>query len=121
MTPATMAVSKTGPFFVRWPVSRKAAATSGGSLTFASAVAVLCVAFFAPTSTMVGRLRRSRCVSTRRTEFVSLLAANVMHLDFGLFGRGLPQLRALLAVAVRAVQPDVADQLEQRIVASAAA
>ena len=62
MTPATMAVSNTGPFFVRWPVRASSRATAGGSLTVASALASREVAVLAPTSTMVGRLAASRWV-----------------------------------------------------------
>ena len=63
ITPATMAVSNTGPFFVRWPVRASSRATAGGSLTMASALASRSVAVLAPTSTMVGRLAASRWVS----------------------------------------------------------
>src|SRR4051812_5781184 len=73
MTPATIAVSNTGPFLVRCPVRASSRATAGGSLTVASAVASRELAVFAPTSTMVGRFAGSRCVSR--------LATDVVHLD----------------------------------------
>ena len=55
MTPATMAVSNTGPLGERRPFSRNAAATFGGKWTRAWAVALRRVAVLSLTSTMVGR------------------------------------------------------------------
>src|SRR5690348_639483 len=86
ITPATMAVSNTGPFFVRWPVRASSRATAGGSLTQASATASRVVASFAPTSTMVGRLAASRCVSLERA---ILLTTDVVHLDLVQVGSGV--------------------------------
>ncbi len=61
MTPATMAVSNTGPFGERMPLARSAALTAGGKRTCASATAVRLVGNFSLTSTMVGRCSLSRC------------------------------------------------------------
>src|SRR5579875_3748251 len=108
ITPAMMAVSKTGPFFVRWPARRSAVTTLRGSRIRASAEATRCVTSFAPTSTMVGRLRASRWVSS---------AANVVHLDLALLSGGTAQARAQLAVAVGARTPEAADQVGQLLVA----
>src|SRR5689334_4756020 len=90
ITPATMAVSKIGPFFVRWPVRRSSRATADGSLTQASALASRRLACFEPTSTMVGRLAGSRCVSLGRRVAIGL-ATDVVHLDLVQVGRGVPQ------------------------------
>src|SRR5882672_2275209 len=114
MTPATMAVSNTGPFFVRWPGAASARGTAGGSLTVASADASRKVAVFAPTSTMVGRLAASRCVS------FDFLATDVVHLDFMQLG-GVAHRCAQLAVAVAARAPRAANDLEQLVVGGAGA
>src|SRR6202044_4166085 len=81
MTPATIAVSNTGPLGERSPLSRSAAATAGGNCTRASAVALRSVAALPLTSTIVGRRLASKC------EKVILSAADVVHLD--LLGLGL--------------------------------
>src|SRR4051812_41638108 len=118
MTPATMAVSKTGPFFVRWPVRASSRATAAGSLTIASAEASRDVALFSPTSTIVGRLRGVRCVSLFG-RFTGL-ATDVVHLDLVQVGR-VAQGGALLAVSVRPRRPDATDRLVHLVVARAAA
>src|SRR5262245_10011440 len=99
MTPATMAVSNTGPFFVRWPVRLSARATAGGSLTVASALASRKLALLAPTSTMVGRLAASRWVSFGMVVVSGLAAANlttnIVHFDLvqvGCVPKGRAQL-----------------------------
>src|SRR5215510_6915701 len=115
MTPATMAVSNTGPFLVRWPRSESSRATAGGSLTMASADASRKVAALAPTSTMVGRLAASMCVSRFATS-----AADVVHLDLVQVG-GVAQRGAQLAVAVAPAAPNAAHQFEEFIVAGAGA
>src|SRR5690349_9860327 len=112
MTPATIAVSNTGPFFVRCPVRASSRATAAGSLTVASADASRKVAVFAPTSTIVGRFAASRCVS--------LLATDVVHLDLVQVG-GAAQRGAQLAVAVGAAGPHGADRVVELVVAGARA
>ncbi len=62
-TPAMIAVSNTGPFFVRCPLRLSSRATLAGSCSSASALASRRVTALSPTSTMVGRLAASRCVS----------------------------------------------------------
>src|SRR3984893_1604315 len=134
MTPEMMAVSNTGPFFVRWPLLRSAAATFGGKRTRASAVAMRCVTLFAPTSTMVGRLRSSRCVRpvvvlislarrvATRVAFGFLTSpANVEHFDLAMIARCLPDLGTFPAVSVGASQPYVANRLQKFVVGGAAA
>src|SRR5882724_303435 len=129
MTPDTIAVSNTGPFFVRWPLLRRAAATFGGKRTRASAVATRCVTSFALTSTMVGRLRSSRCVRpdvgltslavrvANRVAFPFLTSpANVEHFDLAVIARRLPQFCTLLAVSICAGQPHVANRLQELFV-----
>src|SRR3984885_10379053 len=105
MTPAMIAVSKTGPFGERRPPARSAAATAGGKRTRASAVAVLLVGVLSLTSTMAG------CRSASRWVRVIGSTADVIHLDF--LGRrvGTPQFLAQLAVAVGAAVPYAAHQL----------
>src|ERR1700722_2219606 len=105
MTPATTAVSKTGPFGERKPPARSAAATVGGKRTRASAVAVLLVGVLSLTSTMAG------CCSASRWVRVMESTADVIHLDF--LGRriGTPQFLAQLAVAIGAAVPHAAHQL----------
>src|ERR1700679_997943 len=100
-----MAVSNTGPFGERNPLSRSAAATSDGNLTRASAWAVRLLVAFSPTSTMVGRCSASRC------ENVMLLSADIVHLN--LLGRRIDaaQRLALLAVSISPRAPRTADQI----------
>src|SRR6056297_3483048 len=117
ITPATMAVWKTGPLAVAKSRSASALAASGGKATVTLACAVRCVTVFPPTSTMRGCPRSSRCVrSSRFTE----LTADVIHFD--LFDPHLAAaFRAQLAVAVAAVAPHaVDDPAEFRIVHAAA-
>src|SRR5882724_9197799 len=134
MTPEMIAVSNTGPFFVRWPLLRSAAATLGGKRTRASAVATRCVTSFALTSTMVGRLRSSRCVRpvvvlislarrvADRLAFPFLTSpANVEHLDLAVIARRLTQFGTLLTVSICASQPDVANCLQEFFIGSATA
>src|ERR1700722_13248957 len=105
MTPAMIAVSKTGPFGERKPPARSAAATAGGNRPRASAVAVLLVGVLSLTSTMDG------CRSASRWVRVMESAADVIHLDF--LGRriGTPQFLAQFAVAIGAAVPHAAHQL----------
>src|SRR6202034_2757001 len=117
MTPATIAVSNTGPFLVRWPLRRKARATATGRRTRASASAIRWVTALAPTSTIVGRERASRCDSPalRVRRGMRRLAPDVIHLDV-LYAAGA-QLVAQLTVAVRAPLPHRAHQLQQLLIA----
>src|SRR5687768_4221436 len=115
MTPATMAVSNTGPFFVRCPAAASARATGFGSLTIASALASRKVAFFAPTSTMVGRFAASRWVSLGMYGST----ADVVHLD--LVQVGVAHRGAQLAVAIAPPRPGAADQLVEFLVRGAGA
>src|SRR6202050_845493 len=121
MTPATIAVSNTGPFFVRWPLRRRARATAAGTRTRASASAIRWVMAFAPTSTIVGRERASRCdrpvLRVRRG--MRRLAPDVIHLDV-LHAAGA-QFVAQFTVAVRAPLPHRAHQLQQFLVAGTTA
>src|SRR5450755_276118 len=105
MTPARIAVSNTGPFLVRWPVRCSARATSAGRRTRASASATRWVTGLAPTSTMVGRARASRCV---RRAMMGSSAPDVIHFD--MLHAASAQLVAQLAVAVGAPLPYGADQ-----------
>src|SRR5580692_7041065 len=115
MTPAMMAVSNTGPFGERKPPSRSAAATAGGKRTWASAVAVLCVAALPPMSTMAG----CRLASTWVRVICS--TADVVHFDLLSLGRRAAEFFAQFAVAIGAVAPDAADQFQHLGVAGARA
>src|SRR6187549_2368892 len=119
ITPATMAVSNTGPFFVRWPLRLSSRATAAGSLTMASAVASRCVACLLPTSTMVGRLAASTCVSLLLGMRLLRSAADVVH--FNLVQVVRAQGGAQLAVPVTAAAPDTTHQLEELLVGGAGA
>src|SRR5690349_19177004 len=120
MTPAMMAVSNTGPFFVRWPVRASSRATAGGNLTVASAEASREVAVFAPTSTKTGRFAASRWVSFCRLLAMGPSTADVVHLDFvqvcSVTHRG-----AQLAVPVATSAPDAANEFEHFVVGRAGA
>src|SRR6185437_11663288 len=97
MTPEMIAVSKTGPFFVRCPLARSAVVTLRGRRTLASATASRWLASFVPTST------------------------DVEHLDLaGPCGR-LPLRLPPLAVVVGPIHPDATQRLEQLIIGGAAA
>src|SRR5882757_7778798 len=112
MTPATMAVSNTGPFGERRPLSRSAAATAAGKRTRASATAVRLVVGFSVTSTMVGRCSLSRCENV-------MSAADVVHLDL-LGGRlDAAQFVPQFAVAIGALEPSTPDHIQQVRVARA--
>src|SRR6056297_3529606 len=117
ITPATMAVWKTGPLAVAKSRSASALAASGGKATVTLACAVRCVTVFPPTSTIRGWPRSSRCVRSSR---FTQSAADVIHFD--LFDAHLAAtFRAQLAVAVAAVAPyAVDDPAELRIVHAAA-
>src|ERR1700722_11940536 len=111
ITPATMAVSKTGPLAERRPFSRSAAATACGKCTRASAVAVLRVASLPPTSTIVGRCSASRCVKLK------VSTADVEHFD--LLTTAQAQFAAHFTVAIGALLPGGANQLCQLFIAGA--
>src|SRR3984957_16264036 len=115
MAPATIAVSKTGPFGERRPLSRSAAATAGGNRTRASALAVLLVGVLSLTSTMAGRRSASKCVNVMGS------TADVVHLDLLRPGSGAAQLLAQFAVAVGTAAPDAANQLQNVRIAGAGA
>src|ERR1700722_5047058 len=115
MTPAMIAVSKTGPFGERKPPARSAAATVGGKRTRASAVAVLLVGVLSLTSTMAG------CCSASRWVRVMKSTADVIHLDFLSRRIGTPQFLAQLAVAIGAAVPHAAHQLQNFRIARAGA
>src|SRR5271165_2121920 len=115
MTPATIAVSKTGPFAERRPCSRKASATCGGKRTVVSATAVRLTVVLSLTSTIVGRCSESKC------ENGMTLTADVIHFDFLGRMRAAAQFVALLAVAIGATHPSAPHQLRQIGVVDAAA
>src|SRR5690606_36376948 len=104
-----IAVSNTGPFLVRWPLALSSRATLAGSLISASALASRRVGVFSPTSSMVGRLAASRCVSLDLRATIAGSPADVIHFDLGARIAGA-QFDALFAVAVLAVQPRAAHQ-----------
>src|ERR1022692_3527749 len=105
MTPATIAVSNTGPLGERRPLSRSASATAWGNSTRASASAVRLLAVLSLTSTIAGRRSESTC------ENVMESSADVIHFDL-LFGIAAAAQRiALFAVAVRSIEPGAANQL----------
>src|SRR5688572_27229786 len=121
-----IAVSNTGPFFVRCPLSFSAWATFAGSATRASATAIRRVTSFAPTSTIAGRLSRSRCVRPCAgfADFfcaATVSTADVIHLDLRLVAGLAPQVRAQLAVTIPALQPDVAEEGAEILIGSPAA
>src|ERR1700722_18551826 len=99
ITPATMAVSNTGPLAERRPFSRNAAATDAGKCTRASAVAVLWDASLALTSTIVGRCSASKWVKLTSS------SADVIHLDFARLAVGMRRA-AQFAVAIGAGEPE---------------
>src|SRR3984957_17588044 len=115
MAPATIAVSKTGPFGERRPRSRSAGATAGGNRTRASALAVRLVGVLSLTSTMAGRRSASKGGN------VMGAAAGVINLDILRAGVGAAQMLAQFAVAVGTATPDAADQVQNVRIAGAGA
>src|SRR5450759_5246463 len=82
----------------------------------ACATAMRAVTGFLPTSTMRGRLARSKCV-----RLLTKSAADVIHFDLRGSRRCLAHPGAQFTVAVGAPEPDRTDALEQLLIARTAA
>src|SRR5277367_102269 len=119
MTPAMIAASNTGPFWVRCPLRRSASATAAGNCTRASASALRWLTALAPTSTMVGWLAASRWLKPWRLDLRAVAkagsAADVIHFDARCRARA--QYQPLLAIAIRPPVPELADHPGQFLVA----
>src|SRR5262249_6287421 len=109
-----IAVSMIDPFDECMSLARSDAATPSGNRTRASAVASRRVAVFAPTSTMRGRPRESRCESLR-----AISAADLVHLDALAIARG--DVAAQFAVAIVASVPYGANDAREIRIARAGA